>query len=91
MEAGGACLASNGITLETGTIAEVAEMEFDSVLVSSSWTPEQHMSPRLGGYLRKFYRRGAALDSGAFVLAGVGPLDGKRATVHYEHMNAFIN
>lgn len=91
-EAGGKCLASNGLSLETQSLSDVAEERFDIVLVSSSWTPESHGNAKLHGALRRRYKQGAVLgglDTGAFILARAGLLDGRRATVHYEHLDAF--
>lgn len=92
-EAGGACRASNGASLETQALSDVDSEPFDIVVVSSSWTPEHKANSRLHGPLRRRYKQGATiggLDTGAFILASAGLLEGKRATVHYEHIDAFI-
>lgn len=89
-EAGGALTASNGISVETAAFSSVGERA-DLILVSSSWTPERHSSPGLRAFLRRADRRGVrlgALDTGAFILADAGLLAGRRATVHYEHIDA---
>lgn len=91
-EAGGACPASNGTRIETGTLAAMPEMRGGLLVVSSSWTPEQYASKPLLGAVRRGARAGnlvAALDTGAFVLAQAGVLEGHRATCHYEHIDAF--
>lgn len=90
--AGGAALASNGMTVETQAISALEKVSPDMAIVSSSWTPELHASPVLRSALRRWARSGVtlgALDTGAFILAKLGLLGGKRATVHYEHLDAF--
>jgi AraC family carnitine catabolism transcriptional activator len=89
--AGGAVPASNGLTLETRPLAEAEETPRLG-MVSTSWTPEAHGGGAVAATLRRWARFGAALgglDTGAFVLAAAGLLDGRRATVHYEHIDSF--
>ncbi|ATQ56405.1 GlxA family transcriptional regulator [Paracoccus yeei] len=88
---GGMVKASNGMSVETRALAGVASDSFDIVVVSSSWSPEAHAEPQLLIALRRWARNGAtigALDTGAFILAQAGLLKGRRATVHYEHIDA---
>ncbi|MGD9922283.1 MAG: GlxA family transcriptional regulator [Pseudorhodoplanes sp.] len=90
--AGGSCLASNGVAVSTRKVDSVQRDHFDFVVVSSSWVPEVASTPPLRAALRKWARSGSimgALDTGAFILADAGLLNGKRATVHYEHIDAF--
>lgn len=88
---GGMIAASNGMELATRPLSEGLAEPFDMVVVSSSWTPEAYGAPQLLAALRRFARAGCtigALDTGAFILAQAGLLDGARATVHYEHIDA---
>ncbi|HEY9039356.1 MAG TPA: GlxA family transcriptional regulator [Roseovarius sp.] len=89
---GGPCLASNGMSMETLPLAQVRNTRYDMVIVSSSWTPESHAGAQLRSALWRWAQSGATLggiDTGAFILAQAGLLAGRRATVHYEHMDAF--
>ncbi|MEM1004299.1 MAG: GlxA family transcriptional regulator [Pseudomonadota bacterium] len=90
-ESGGFCLSSNGAGIETVALGAQDLGEDDLVIVSASWTPERHLTARLGTALRRWARSGAtlgALDTGAFILAQAGLLKGRSATVHYEHIDA---
>src|SRR5262249_54936002 len=89
---GGAVAASNGMTLESKALSTVRDESPDMVVVSASWAPESHTSPALSSPLRRWARAGVmlgALDTGAFILAKLRLLAGRRATVHYEHLEAF--
>ena len=87
---GGEVLASNGLALATVPLAEITETP-DFAVLSSSWTPEAYYGSPLAAFFRRWDRFGAtlgALDTGAFVLANAGLLAGRRATTHYEHLDA---
>ena len=89
---GGATLASNGVQIQTRPLSEIQGDKRDMIIVSSSWAPEQHGGTALNSALWRWARQGATLgglDTGAFVLAQAGLLKDRRATVHYEHMDAF--
>lgn len=91
-EDGGTCLGSNGISVETKPLSAFGGSNPDLIILSSSWAPEEHASPRVNAALREFSRAGATiggLDTGAFILAQAGLLNGRKATVHYEHIDAF--
>ncbi|EJB04135.1 transcriptional regulator containing an amidase domain and an AraC-type DNA-binding HTH domain [Rhizobium leguminosarum bv. trifolii WSM597] len=90
--AGGPCVASNGIVVETGKLSDIQTDSFAIVVMSASWTPETGKTPQLLAALRKWARGGSiigGLDTGAMILADAGLLKGARATVHYEHIDAF--
>lgn len=86
--------ASNGLRLDAETMGtSAADHTPDLGVVSSSWTPEAHYGDRaLFAAMRTWVRNRSALcglDTGGFLLARAGLLAGRRATVHYEHMDAF--
>ena len=84
--------ASNGIVTGNTQCFATTEAAFDFLVVNSSWTPEKFRDRSLQRRLRRFAKRGTLLvgiDTGAFVLAFAGLLEGYRATVHYEHMASF--
>jgi AraC family carnitine catabolism transcriptional activator len=89
---GATVTASNGLVLAEATPLAAAGEDFDLLLVSARWTPELYRESRVLRWLRACARRGAVLggiDTGAFLLAWAGLLDGRRVTVHYEHISAF--
>ncbi|MGX9354098.1 GlxA family transcriptional regulator [Roseobacteraceae bacterium S113] len=92
-EHGGRVETSSGIVVDTEPLDTVAHTSPWLVLVSASWTPERHTSRKLSAALGHWARTGAfigGLDTGGIVLANAGLLKGKTATVHYEHIDAFI-
>ncbi|MEM7320058.1 MAG: helix-turn-helix domain-containing protein, partial [Pseudomonadota bacterium] len=55
--------------------------------------PESHFTSELSSVLNRWSRshvKIGALDTGAFILADAGLLKNRRATVHYEHIDAMI-
>ncbi|MEM7439438.1 MAG: GlxA family transcriptional regulator [Pseudomonadota bacterium] len=90
---GGLIRASNGVEVGTEPLDRQAPWRNDIVVVSSSWTPERYFNSPILGFLRQQYQTGARLagiDTGGFILARGGFLNEKAATVHYEHLDAFI-
>lgn len=88
---GGPVTASNGLAVDTEPLHSATEAP-DLAVVSSSWTPEASYGAPLEPLLRRWSRFGAkicGLDTGGFILAKAGLLAGRRATVHYEHIDAF--
>jgi AraC family carnitine catabolism transcriptional activator len=89
---GGTITASNGLEIATKPLGDARAATPELAMVSASWTPEAYGEPRMLAALRRLARQGAALggiDTGAFLLAAAGLLDGRCATVHYEHLDAF--
>ena len=85
-------VASNGLQVAVngafGTLSDAP----DFLVVNASWAPERFRGRPLQNGLRRFAKHGSVmcgLDTGAFVLAYAGLLDGHRAAVHYEHIAAF--
>lgn len=88
---GGTCIASNGMSIETLALQDIESDKDDLIIVSSSWAPETYNTAVLHASLRKWARQGCtlgALDTGAFILAEAKLLSNRRATVHYEHIDA---
>lgn len=79
--------ASNGLSLDVdGSIQTVVESTM--VIVCSSFDPHLYITPKILAWLRKLDRQGAAIggvETGAYVLARAGLLDGCRATIHWEN------
>jgi len=92
-ESGGDVVASNGASLSTKPL-EAADISGGGlVILSSSWRPETFASPALLAYIRRAAKADlgiGAIDTGAFLMAQAGLLVGRRATVHYEHLDTFI-
>ncbi len=64
----------------------------DLAVVCASFEPRAAATPPVLTWLRRLASRGASLagiDTGSEVLACGGLLDGHRATVHWEHLDAF--
>ncbi|MEJ2177191.1 MAG: GlxA family transcriptional regulator [Gammaproteobacteria bacterium] len=84
--------ASNGTTFETARTYTESETVFNVLVINTSYAPERFQSKTLQNWLGRLSRQGitiVGLDTGAFVMAFAGLLDGCRAAVHYEHREAF--
>ena len=89
---GGEVAASNGMTVTSQALSSSPPSRPSLAVVSASWTPEAYVGPPLVPALRHWARGGVplvGLDTGGFLLAEAGLLKGRRATVHYEHIDAF--
>ncbi len=89
---GPAVIASNGFSIGPAMPFDSIKDRFDFVVINASWTPEKFKSRALQQWLRAQAEQGASLvglDTGAFVMAFAGLLNGHRAAVHYDHMDSF--
>lgn len=82
----------NGILIQPhGSIHDQGEM-LGTVILCSDIRPERYYSRELRGWLHRMNAEGAslgALDTGCFLLARAGLLDGCRVTMHWEVVEAF--
>jgi transcriptional regulator GlxA family with amidase domain len=65
----------------------------DTVLVCGGIDVQRHTTKAILSWLRREARRGATIGglcTGAYTLAKAGLLDGKRATIHWENQDGFL-
>lgn len=63
-----------------------------TVIVCGGMDVSREATPRLLNWLRRAARRGGAMGglcTGSYVLARAGLLDGRKATIHWEHQDGF--
>ncbi|WP_371420179.1 GlxA family transcriptional regulator [Tardiphaga sp.] len=87
-----AVLASSGLSVASDhTIAD--NVRYDTVLVCAGGNPASFDDAKTLAWLRRLARSGCAIggvSGGPFILAKAGILDGMRCTIHWEHLDAFI-
>lgn len=79
--------------LERLSTAEPADHDPDLIVVCAGLTAEEYRSPALEACLRRAARRGktlTAVSTASFILAHAGLLEGRRCTVHWDFLDAFI-
>ncbi|MAM60627.1 GlxA family transcriptional regulator [Maritimibacter sp. UBA3975] len=84
------CSAGSSFSLD-GDLEELRHD--DTILLCSGTNVTRHTSPKLISWLRREARRGvtvAGLCTAAYALAKAGLLDQKRATIHWENHDGFL-
>ncbi|MGW6279245.1 GlxA family transcriptional regulator [Kribbella sp. NPDC055071] len=88
---GGEVRTASGVTLAGTVRADEVREPFDTVVVAGADELVRQVSPELSGavaVLAERAERVVSVCSGAFVLAALGMLDGRRATTHWRHAEA---
>ena len=88
---GGPVAASNGVAI-IPDVRPGNDSRADMVFVCAGGNPATFDDRATFGWLRRLARRGAVIggiSGGPYVLAKAGLLDGRRATLHWEHAAAF--
>ncbi len=89
---GGSVRASNGVTILTEVEVGALTRRADRVFVCAGGNPAGFDDPALSRWLRALSRAGATIggiSGGPYILARAGLLEGRRCTLHWEHVPAF--
>ncbi|MHB2208394.1 GlxA family transcriptional regulator [Methylobacterium sp. CM6257] len=89
---GGVVRASNGVTILSDVEVGATAREAERIFVCAGGNPADFDDPALSGWLRDLARRGVTMggiSGGPYILARAGLLDGRRCTLHWEHVPAF--
>ena len=84
---GGGVRTLQNVIVETDRAPELSSGEYDTIMVTGGLIDHRTCDPRLLDWLRRNHgqvRRVASVCCGAFILAGAGLLEGRRATTHWE-------
>jgi transcriptional regulator GlxA family with amidase domain len=84
---GGGVRTLQNVIVETNPAPELSGGEFDTIMVTGGLIDHLTCDPRLLDWLKRNHgkvRRVASVCCGAFILAGAGLLEGRRATTHWE-------
>ncbi len=86
------------VTLTTGIAVQSAPLplhaDMDLLILVAGFRLDAHATPALRAWLRQLRARGipyCGVDGGPWVLARAGLLNGRRATTHWEDLEAFGN
>jgi transcriptional regulator GlxA family with amidase domain len=89
---GSPAVASNGAAVLPDLTFDSDVTDFDLVLVCAGGNPATFRDRATFAWLRRLARQGVViggLSGGPFVIAKAGLLDGRRCTLHWEHIPAF--
>jgi len=89
---GNPVISSSGMSLNVD--AAIGDVDGGAmVIVCSSWDPHRYTTPKIVRWLKKQARLGVRIggvETGTYVLASAGLLDGYKATIHWENLEGFI-